>query len=55
MVMLGREQVFDKFRGNTSEIDIRLNQGIVHRLTGIGFKQLTFQLKIADRHDQFLS
>jgi len=49
------EHVFDKLGRHRAKIDIRLDQRVVHSPTGIRFKQLTFQLKIADRHHQFLS
>ena len=52
MTMFGTQHVFDEFQRHCAEVDIGLNQGIVHGLSGIGFQKLAFKLKIADRHDQ---
>lgn len=55
MPVFGTQHVFYQFKRDCSQVDIGLNEGIIHGLSGIGFQQLAFELKIADRHDQVLS
>jgi hypothetical protein len=53
--MFGTQHVLYKFERDGSQINIGLNESVIDSLSGIGFQQLTFELKIADRHDQILS
>jgi hypothetical protein len=53
--MLGTQHVLDEFERDGSQVNIGLNEGVINGLSGIGFQQLTLELKIADRHDQILS
>ena len=55
MPVFGTQHVLHEFKGDGSQIDIGLNESVVDGLSGIGFQQLAFELKIADRHDQVLS
>jgi hypothetical protein len=53
--MFGTQHVLHKFERDGSQVNIGLNESVIDGLSGIGFQQLTFELKIADRHDQVLS
>ncbi len=53
--IFGTQHVFNEFKRDGSQVHIGLNESVVDGLSGIGFQQLAFELKIADRHDQVLS
>lgn len=55
MPVFGTQHVFHEFKRDRSQVHIGLNESVVDGLSGIGFQQLAFELKIADRHDQVLS
>lgn len=55
MTVFSSQHVFDKFQRDRSQIHIGLDQSVIDSLSGIGLKELAFELKVADRHREFLS
>jgi len=51
MTVFGAEHVIDKFHRDRTQIDVSLNESVIHSSASIGFKELLFKRQVADRHE----
>jgi len=51
MAVFGVEHIIGKLRRDISQVNVRLDKGIVDGSSSIRIKELLFELQIADGHD----